>query len=51
MRAKTMDEKHRLNLRVEELGTRNSAMARCLKLAAFAAVRNRQAPKALVKLT
>jgi transcriptional regulator with PAS, ATPase and Fis domain len=32
-----MDEKHRLQLRVEELGTRNTAMARCLKLAAFAA--------------
>jgi transcriptional regulator with PAS, ATPase and Fis domain len=32
-----MDEKHRLELRVEELGTRNSAMARCLKLAALAA--------------
>ena len=32
-----MDEKHRLQLRVEELGTRNVAMARCLKLAAVAA--------------
>ena len=32
-----MDEKHRLEIRVEELGTRNIAMARCLKLAAFAA--------------
>jgi two-component system response regulator HydG len=32
-----MDEKHRLEIRVEELGTRNIAMARCLKLAALAA--------------
>jgi two-component system response regulator HydG len=32
-----MDEKHRLEVRVEELGTRNIAMARCLKLAALAA--------------
>ena len=32
-----MNEKHRLQLRVEELGSRNPAMARCLKLAALAA--------------
>ncbi|MDO8545389.1 MAG: sigma-54 dependent transcriptional regulator [Opitutaceae bacterium] len=32
-----MNEEQRLQLRVEELGTRNDAMARCLKLAAFAA--------------
>ena len=32
-----MDGNHWLQLRVEELGTRNAAMARCLKLAAIAA--------------
>ena len=32
-----MNENHRLKLRVEELGTRNVAMARCLKLAGLAA--------------
>ncbi len=32
-----MDQKQRMQLRIEELGTRNPAMARCLRLAAFAA--------------
>lgn len=32
-----VDEKYRLKLTVGELGSRNPAMARCLKLAALAA--------------
>ena len=32
-----MNKKHRMELKVEELGTQNGAMARCLKLAAVAA--------------